>query len=281
MNIFCGYCNGEDEWSCLNGVKGTNMDGCIAKKQVCDLKPDCQDRSDELVTMCEQWTCVDGYGKCSDNIVKCVPWCDGKIHCLDGSDENKLACSNFICPPGYTKCGDNIQCINKSHVCDGFSNCLDGSDELCKADCLISPLDSIHSKSIVKQCIEDTNKCFPVDQLCNRVPDCPFGSDEAAAGCSCEDWKMLSCQINGVSLCIFPEWYFDHKSDDICQNDNILQALDGNVMDTNKFKNAKGMSVITTHEIFAGNFYMETNFCLHGKQLSKYDRSNTHRELND
>ncbi len=239
LNRLCGYCNGEDEWSCLNGA---NSKGCIAKKKVCDSIPDCNDESDELVTMCEHWTCVDGYEKCLDDIAKCVPWCDGKIDCLDGSDEMKSTCFNFMCPSGYTKCADNVQCIKKSHVCDDLSNCRDGSDELCKADCLLSPLDSISSKSIVKQCIEDVNKCFPVGQLCDRVPDCPFGSDEAKAGCSCEDWNLLSCQIIDVSMCIYPEWHFDPNSDHICKLENTLKALGNNATDKNKFKHSKGMN---------------------------------------
>ena len=47
--------------------------------------------------------------------------------------------------------------------------------------------------TIIRKCSEDITVCIPVEHYCDRVIDCPDGSDEA--GCSCEDWNMYKCSI--------------------------------------------------------------------------------------
>ena len=86
-------------------------------------------------------------------------------------------------------------CVHHSKICDGDPHCSDKSDEMCKASCLKSPL---KYNAIVTKCQEDEAVCIPVDQICDRVIDCPQGSDEA--NCSCEDWEMHQCTVAGVSV---------------------------------------------------------------------------------
>lgn len=66
---------------------------CIPESEVCDGRPQCQDRSDELdcwekTKSCE-FRCADGK--------RCIPQkflCDGEMDCLDGSDE--VECGKFL-----------------------------------------------------------------------------------------------------------------------------------------------------------------------------------------
>ncbi len=184
----------EDEWPCKD------TDGCVKKLQVCDGYKNCNDGSDEAVDYCVEWECLPGYGKCHD-VPQCVAWCDGRRQCSNGVDENN--CEVYDCVEGKQKCADNKQCVDEKDICDGSTQCLDGSDELCNAPCLQSP---VVGKGIVKKCSEDIAKCFPFSQFCDRVGDCPLGSDEADSGCSCQDWDLQQCTIENVTLCIYPEW---------------------------------------------------------------------------
>ena len=80
--------------------------------------------------------------------------------------------------------------------------------------------DSI-SKSTVRRCTEDHSACIPVDKYCNRLVDCPLGTDEK--DCSCADLDMHECMINGARLCIFDEWIKDMEINiPLCEN-RILQ----------------------------------------------------------
>ncbi len=199
---------GEDEWPCQD------TDGCVKKLQVCDGIKNCNDESDETVDFCTEWECLPGYGKCED-VPKCVAWCDGPMECSNGLDEQN--CEAYDCAEGKQKCADNRQCIDDKDICDGPTQCFDGSDELCTAPCLQTALDG---KGIVKKCSEDMTKCFPFDQFCDRVPDCPLGSDEADSGCTCHSWNLQECSIEGVDLCIYPEWLVSENSNALpCQID--------------------------------------------------------------
>ncbi len=40
--------------------------------------------------------------------------------------------------------------------------------------------------------------CIPVERYCDRVIDCPEGTDEA--DCSCTDWDMHECSIGKASM---------------------------------------------------------------------------------
>ncbi len=140
------------------------------------------------------------FEKCKDNNWRCVPWCDGKTQCLDGSDEEH--CKYYKCVSGSTKCANNRQCISADTICDGETNCIDGSDELCGAQCIQSP---VHHKTIIRRCSEDSGMCFPIEHFCDRVADCPFGSDETQSECTCKKWNLIPCEIKGKNLCIYKE----------------------------------------------------------------------------
>ena len=53
-------------------------------------------------------------------------------------------------------------------------------------------------------CSEDSTVCVPVERYCDRVADCPDGSDEA--DCSCEDWDMYGYRLEGIIMCIYKHW---------------------------------------------------------------------------
>ncbi len=61
--------------------------------------------------------------------------------------------------------------------------------------------------SIVKRCKEDRSICFPTNKQCDKIADCPLGSDEA--DCSCADLDMQDCIIMETTVCLFPEWIID------------------------------------------------------------------------
>ncbi len=210
---------GEDEWPCQD------TDGCVKNLQVCDGIKNCNDESDETVDFCTEWECLPGYGKCQD-VPKCVAWCDGPSQCSNGFDEQN--CEAYNCVAGKQKCADNKQCINEQNICDEQTHCLDGSDELCTAPCLQSPIDG---KSIVKRCFEAITKCFPFSQFCDRVADCPLGSDEADSGCTCQDWNLQECRIDNRDLCIYPEWLNSENGDNLpCEREtrrkrSVLESI--------------------------------------------------------
>ncbi len=160
----------------------------------------------------DDWPCLNGDG--------CAPLytvCDGRANCKDKSDENKAACLNWHCAGNTRKCADNSLCITHAEVCDGRMHCQDGSDEMCDAYCLQNPLDH---KTIVRRCSEDNTVCVPQEGYCDRVPDCPDASDEA--DCSCEDWDMHECSIEGTSMCFYKQWTGNKSVDAIhdhaCEN---------------------------------------------------------------
>ncbi len=201
-NQLCG-CPNESDWPCVDG------DGCVSEEAVCDGIPQCNDASDEHIDMCLHWNCSHNMGKCLDN-KQCVSLpsvCDGKNQCYDGSDEK--VCVSFSCPNGSQKCADGLQCIKDSKICDGDIDCFDASDELCTASCLQI---QVQEKRIIRRCTEDPKTCVPIERYCNRVADCPLGSDEA--GCSCKDWGMHQCQIHGDFICVYKEWLSNNESGD-------------------------------------------------------------------
>ena len=110
-----------------------------------------------------------------------------------------------------TKCANEIQCISKLMICDGLNDCRDKSDEMCKDSCLKEPL---NYKSIVRKCPEENTVCVPVERYCNRVADCPDGSDET--DCSCEDWNMHQSRLEGINMCIYKQWFQNNSMDSMC-----------------------------------------------------------------
>ncbi len=221
-NQLCGSCISDNEWSCHDG------DGCLHLSMVCDGDVDCSDKSDENENACISWNCSQNMWKCNDQ-KRCVfktALCDGKVHCLDSSDEED--CIHQMCMYNSTKCADKIQCVYVNSICNGNIDCLDGSDKLCMASCLQTP---IYYNTIIRRCIEDRRVCVPVERYCDRVADCPLGSDEAESGCSCDDWKLTTCEIEGINLCIYAEWIgyqeqnIDEHSIKMCSKGRIDYAL--------------------------------------------------------
>ncbi len=51
--------------------------------------------------------------------------------------------------------------------------------------------------------------CLPVEKFCDGVIDCPLGSDEAASDCTCEEWGLNECKLNGQTMCVYNEWVDD------------------------------------------------------------------------
>ncbi len=191
-NILCNYCY-EFEWSCHDGKQ------CVNQDSVCDGQADCNDGSDEFESVCFLWSCSQGRWKCKNN--KCIDnllVCDGSTHCKDGSDEQD--CDIYTCSTGKSKCADNI-CIDSSLVCDNSHECSDMSDELCYATCLESPLVGLN-KAIVKKCTEAKSRCYPAERFCDKVADCPYGSDE----CSCGGYYTKTCVTDRGVFCIYNEW---------------------------------------------------------------------------
>ncbi len=197
-NKLCG-CEQENDWPCVDG------NGCTHRSEVCDGHAHCMDNSDENETTCITWNCTIGQWKCH-NSFQCIgilQLCDGKPDCIDLSDEVKNICPKYKCTFGYSKCADKLQCISNDHICDDKVHCLDGSDELCASSCLKA---TSTVKSIIKRCSGQSDLCLPVYQFCDGVADCPDGSDEADSGCSCKDWGLVPCHINGTLLCTHPRW---------------------------------------------------------------------------
>ncbi len=96
----------------------------------------------------------------------------------------------------------------------------------------------LEKRSIIKSCKEDGTKCFPVEQFCDGVPDCPLGTDEANSDCSCEELKMKT--YDGSTLCIFMQWISHEESElspvgyksqnDSAQNANCSSNSSGNFL---------------------------------------------------
>ncbi len=195
----CG-CPDENSWPCLDGNK------CVSKGFVCDGDTNCNDGSDESLSTCFNWTCVESFWGCNDG-VQCIhktSICDDNPNCNDYSDEDIDFCMNYVCSVGYSKCASGYQCIEKSDICDGKNDCRDKSDELCDARCLDSSL--VRTKSIIRDCHENPSVCVPVEYYCDGVAHCPDASDEAHSVCTCEDWGLKSCYDDGNRYCFNPEW---------------------------------------------------------------------------
>ncbi len=69
---------------------------------------------------------------------------------------------------------------------------------------------------VIRRCTDDSDVCVPTEKYCDRHADCPSGSDES--DCSCGAWGMISCDIDGVHLCVYPEWIqIGNASADSCE----------------------------------------------------------------
>ncbi len=210
-NVLCG-CPASRSWPCKDGF------GCIHYSEVCNGVADCNNGTDETPSTCANHTCMIGHVKCKDKDRPCEPRCDGVIDCLDKSDETN--CELFHCIPGRRKCADNRQCINETGICDGNVECRDLSDELCKAKCLPKHLGV--KELIGKRCPENNDICFPIEKFCDGVTDCPLGSDEAQSDCTCQQWGLHECKLDGHLMCTYNEWLKGNSiMRQICQNSDI------------------------------------------------------------
>ena len=110
----------------------------------CDTIPDCPDSADEK--NCPTFMCTNG------NTIPAFLRCDTMQDCMDGSDE--LSCPTFMCTDGNTM-------ILETMACNGYPDCPDGSDEA------VCP---------TVQCSDGTT--VPKFYECDYQPDCPLGEDE-------------------------------------------------------------------------------------------------------
>ncbi|KHJ84454.1 Low-density lipoprotein receptor domain class A [Oesophagostomum dentatum] len=178
---------------------------CIAGNLTCDLKPDCNDASDEKncrksaneLKFLQKLPCGNDYfilapRDCSnatefdipglincEGTTQCIlpQWkCDGSNDCWDNSDEKD--CSEIVLPilPGLRPCtadeftcGRTKSCLPRGWVCDGQKDCADGSDEMdCVSTCRVG-LDYTCK----------SGDCIHIDKKCDGTRHCPDGDDES------------------------------------------------------------------------------------------------------
>ena len=90
---------------------------CISKDRMCNGLKSCDDRSDELASLCDGcsssklFKCQkDGKEACLANKLKC----DGRVHCDDAADELINNCGN--CTLDQFACHDGKQCISSNYL---------------------------------------------------------------------------------------------------------------------------------------------------------------------
>ncbi len=85
------WCAGH--WVCHDGIYG-----CIPNTDVCNVVPDCRDKSDEDPVVCAEWNCTEGYWKCTDGL----KFEDEKFVCYG----YHRACTTDVADKSFSKCGN-------------------------------------------------------------------------------------------------------------------------------------------------------------------------------
>ncbi|XP_077297588.1 modular serine protease-like [Arctopsyche grandis] len=198
---------GSLRWKCKDG-------SCIKLENLCDGKPNCQDKSDEIFSSCHNMRCQSylfqcSYGACVDGDVKC----NGVNDCADESDELHKDCMKPTvnsCSNNQFQCSDR-ECIDNDLVCDGRGDCADNSDESLQ-QCSHNTCQSYLFRCAYGACVDG-------DSLCNRVIDCIDGSDEVLDVCiginplykpvttpNIITTTTTTTEAPGVSSCILPNY---------------------------------------------------------------------------
>jgi len=205
-----------------------NRRQCIHKSFKCDGIADCIDQSDEADCPKTQLStpgpgAIDGF--CADlksqfqcsSTKTCIPLtfrCDGSKDCPNGEDEQ--SCELYQCPPNHFKC-NNGKCLHSlTWICDGNDDCGDGSDEDARHACTPPSFSCPHGKwQCPSSAISNpksakpgstapklskfnkpgsgalsTEKCIPIEKVCDGKIDCNGGTDE---GPSCD---LVECGPN-------------------------------------------------------------------------------------
>lgn len=198
-------CNGHadcldhsDETDCADECIGFTCENkvCLTTDKLCDGTNDCGDGSDEK--HCDLECRHDEHYCAPKGCMHVSRVCDGFVDCYDGSDEK--GCDNTLPSNNRTnssiahvdpklKCGDEdfacvsgLECLSKHVQCDGFFDCFDRSDELNCSEIRRRPNVGAFNES--EECVHPNRLCKPngkcvlAKQLCDRIRDCPDGSDE-------------------------------------------------------------------------------------------------------
>lgn len=212
-----------------NQFRCENRRQCIHQSFKCDGIADCIDSSDEsdcpkTPGSNPSSSTIDGV--CSDmksqfqcqSTKSCIPLtfrCDGSKDCINGEDEQ--GCESYQCPPNHFKC-NNGKCLHSlTWICDGNDDCGDGSDEDARHACIPPPFVCPHGKwqcpssailtlkptskagtvslspkvsKMNKSSNMMTEKCIPIEKVCDGKIDCAGGTDE---GPSCD---LVPCTAN-------------------------------------------------------------------------------------
>ena len=91
---------------CFPGQFKCHDGGCVQAIQMCDLRSDCKDGTDEHLQMCTDHVCLPYQFRCGSGQCILSSWeCDNNRDCIDGTDEFPLnpRCCKWTCIHAYKK----------------------------------------------------------------------------------------------------------------------------------------------------------------------------------